>query len=462
LGVTVMCGGTGMPASGLTPPIKNEETGEDDPTSVYPASSQILAKREVDKEARESLDEAFKREMQHVNSAIKLRFPYDLDNLGRSDNESSHIAIVHIDGNGMGKRVEALARGSASSRGYIQNIRRLSDRLRWLAQQSMSETLTHLVKAVTAVSVDENTKAPALVYRLRANKKLHELQRIVFQPSHMGGHYLPFRPIVYGGDDLTFVCDGRLALALADEMLTNYEDAALSLFQPDAPVDAEVVRILREAQPKPLDRGFTACAGVAIVKTHYPFARAYALSETLCSSAKKFAAQHDVQGACLDWHWALSGLSGELEEIRQREYQASFDVPLPPDKTMRPKLQLRPVSLNGSTAHSWRTIERAIGQFRGSDWLNRRNKVKALRDALREGPNAVNTFLTKFNAGKGLPDLNIADRADWQTRGWHVAGTDTECGYFDAIELLDLHLPLDLAGDLPPDVTEKQEAAHAV
>lgn len=42
----------------------------------------------------------------------------------------------------------------------------------------------------------------------------------------------------------------------------------------------------------------TVAAGVAIVKTHYPFARAYELSEALCKSAKRLS--RDV--STLDWH----------------------------------------------------------------------------------------------------------------------------------------------------------------
>ena len=75
-----------------------------------------------------------------------------------------------------------------------------------------------------------------------------------------GKYYLPFRPLVYGGDDVTFVCDGRLGLELAAIYLQAFEK----------------------------EKDFTACAGICVVKTHYPFARAYQLSEELCRKAKKF------------------------------------------------------------------------------------------------------------------------------------------------------------------------------
>src|SRR5690606_5681066 len=74
---------------------------------------------------------------------------------------------------------------------------------------------------------------------------------------------LPLRPILLGGDDLTFLCDGRVALALTE--------AALKAFEAEVPSLGRV----------------TACAGVAIVPAHAPFAQAYALAEALCRHAKR-------------------------------------------------------------------------------------------------------------------------------------------------------------------------------
>ena len=66
------------------------------------------------------------------------------------------------------------------------------------------------------------------------------------------------RALVFGGDDVTFVCDGRLGLSLAT--LYAREFAA-------------------ETAKRPECGPLTARAGIAIVKTHYPFARAYALAD---------------------------------------------------------------------------------------------------------------------------------------------------------------------------------------
>ncbi|RMD59533.1 hypothetical protein D6833_11295, partial [Candidatus Parcubacteria bacterium] len=229
-----------------------------------------------------------------------------------------------------------------------------------------------------------------------------------------GKWLLPFRPIVFGGDDVTFVCDGRLGLSLAIEYMRRLEAHTRDL--PDG------------------KGSLTACAGVTIVKAHYPFARAYALADELCRKAKNYRRtirdfHGDWDGSCLDWHFALSGLSGGIEEIREREYKVRAGF-----------LTLRPVTLehNPKESHrTWTVIEKGITEFQGEGWAGRRNKVKALRDALREGPDAVRHFLTKFNENKPLPDVEPS-LTDWKNTGWQGG----YCGYFDALELTDWFIPL--------------------
>jgi hypothetical protein len=107
--------------------------------------------------------------------------------------------------------------------------------------------------------------------------------------------------LVYGGDDVTFVCDGRLGLALAALYLEKFEQHTASD-----------------------DEQFFACAGVSIAKAHYPFARSYSLSNELCKSAKQLVRSNDQSASAIDWHLAASGLLGSLKEIRQREYHVPY------------------------------------------------------------------------------------------------------------------------------------------
>ncbi|NJP11256.1 MAG: hypothetical protein HC866_18740 [Leptolyngbyaceae cyanobacterium RU_5_1] len=161
-------------------------------------------------------------------------------------------------------------------------------------------------------------------------------------------YFLPFRPIVFGGDDVTFVCDGRLGVSLAIEYLNQFEtcakDPQTGLLDWDVTANKFVVK------------GATAAAGVAIVKTHYPFARAYGLAEDLCDDAKKLRTHfrdklEDWEGSTLDWHYALSGLFGGIDDIRDREYTVPAG-----------SLTLRPVALSDDAPdvrRTWSVVEKA-------------------------------------------------------------------------------------------------------
>ncbi len=233
---------------------------------------------------------------------------------------------------------------------------------------------------------------------------------------------LPFRPLVFGGDDVTFVCNGQLGLSLAAMYLKAFEKETSKIKLPD----------------------MHACAGIAIVKNHYPFARAYSLSEELCSSAKKEYRQDDSDCSALDWHFAPSGLSGSLGAIRNREY--CIRRISEKGKKQEYSLTMRPLRLRSShgdqTGRYWENgIERVIRAFKSGEWEEKRNKVKGLYAALREGPEKTKTYRDNFRLPK-LPEL-VPGAAKTLENGWQ----GRQCVYFDAIELMDHYVPLILWED---------------
>lgn len=391
LGVTVMCRSTGLPAVGLAPAIG------DDPER--PASAEIVAKLRAVSEADQRLRKLLPVPDPHYD------YPSQLDDLGGTKGEHNFIAVVHADGNGMGQRIMDIGKKylqPSQNREYINALRVFSEQVDAAAQQALRDVLNKLLGHI---------KDGKIVHKNAAGKVIAEIQ---LAQDGNGKWFLPFRPIVFGGDDVTFVCDGRLGLSLAIEYMRCLEVHTKNL---------------RDGKGR-----LTACAGIAIVKAHYPFARAYALADELCRSAKQYRRQirglyPDWDGSCLDWHFALSGLSGSIEEIRQREYRVRSGW-----------LTLRPVTLEANVKEShraWDVIARGIAAFQGEEWAGRRNKAKALRDALREGPDSVRNFRTKFNENKPLPDVEPSLR-DWPTTGWQGG----YCGYFDALELADWFIPL--------------------
>lgn len=367
-----------------------------------PLSREAITKLDKANDANNQLKKILFDERKIRKRNEQYDIPLDVDDLGRSENESSYIAVVHIDGNQMGKRFESYAESQSHNRDFIIAMRELS----WGVSEASCKALEAVGQAVIKLIDEDN-------FKIKDN-------------------YLPFRPIVYGGDDVTFVCDGRLGLSLAVKFLEKFEE-----FTQDLPS--------KQGKEKA-----TACAGIAIVKTHYPFSRAYELSEALCNSAKRFAREETNKNSgkkpmfsALDWHIASSGLLGNIGEIREREYRVQI-----PESDKLAYLIIRPLRSH-TFLNEWRTwagFSKVVNNF-NKDWKYRRNKVMALREVLRQGKKATEQFIQAYALDKeekkqGLPTFPNAD-SQLAKYGW----LDDRCGYFDAIEVMDFYVPLETQVD---------------
>lgn len=417
IGVTAACRSTGLPANALYSYESDKH---------QPLASSIVAKLGASKSSNQELRELF-----HDILLGDYDFPCDFDHLGRSKGEQSHIAVAHIDGNGFGQAMVRLGEHHKDdNRTYIDAMRKRSSSLEDAAHEALLEMIGTLQRAIL-VAKDKRGKEIRFI-----GKEAHAGHEDTLKLEKDGGAwFLPFRPLIFGGDDTTFVCDGRLGLSLATEYLALFADRAEQKL-------GQAGVMLPDERP-------SACAGIAIVKSHYPFSRAYHLADALCSSAKRFRAQEwkrtgQMPRSFLDWHFAISGLTGGLGDVRRREYG-----------TQNGQLTLRPVSLDSltadaafdaRTARSWEVVEHLLRHgFQSDVWTERRNKVKGLREALREGPDAVERFAVIYDIDE-LPALAKGDAAEHRKVGWlkDANGRYERCAYFDAIELADLHLPLKL------------------
>lgn len=316
------------------------------------------------------------------------QFPYRTDNLGRSEGESSYAAVIHADGNGMGKRFQNYGEGR-ENRDYIIAMRKFSRSVKEAGEKALIAVIKTIVNSISEGKVVGN------------------LGNFALQNNN-----LPLRPLIYGGDDTTFVCEGRLGLELA-------------------------VLYLQELEKQPVADGvkLTACAGVCIVKTHYPFARTYRISEALCQEAKRFVKskkEFEPEGfSALDWHLAASGLIGTVAEIRQREYHEKPG-----------HLNMRPLRLfqNGIQWCTWEGFKQVLTQFnQHKSWCDRHNKIMVLRDVLRQGPEATKDFLKNYGLEElpRFPECNH-DMEELAQKGW----LNDKCGYFDAIEAMEFYIGL--------------------
>lgn len=317
-------------------------------------------------------------------------FPAEIDELGRTWNDTSLFAVVYLDANDVGERIrdwlERCTSSSLDSAGIRAEYREWSE---WLDQQ-LQRVWRSIVGRVTAAIHDCTVEGstPGLRFELSPKK-------------------LPLRPVLLGGDDFTFLCDGRIALDLAATALREFSSG-------DCPHMGKM----------------SACAGVAIVRAHYPFARAYELAEKLCGHAKAARKKRGDEGCWIDWNIGGTRPGEPIAELRARAYRApNLDLTCRPYRLGTPSNE--PETWNWLSGTMLGTSGNGL---RGPQWGQRRNKVKELGALAREGPDTVRGTLKAWqgvNPNLALPD-GLTDSG--------FLGDRTPL--LDATELLDLHLPL--------------------
>jgi hypothetical protein len=394
LGVTAECSSTGLVATQSSAALEKEHRL---------ISREIAAKLRVTENAKDRLVTLARG----IRSAEHFIFSDDLDQLGRISGEESYIAVVHADGNNMGSILRDQARKASDNRNYIERMRKLSDGIKDAAELALQDTLQVLFNQIRQTE-NEKWEVVEVVPPGASPRKIP-----IFFDKEKKAPCWPFRPIVFGGDDMTFICNGLLGLSLAKIYMNRFTAHS-----------AEFAGI-------PIHLG----AGVCIVKVHYPFRQAYSLSETLASKAKDSLGPERVSASAIDWHFSTTGLSGDLSFIRRREYEVTDG-----------KLLMRPVRL-GSTQdwRTWGNFTRLVAQFNhGKEWSGRRNKLKALREAVRGGASAVEEFRAVFLAQEGAKSGGDLPALENGPRTLHITGWDGgRCGYFDALEAMDHHFLLE-------------------
>ena len=343
-------------------------------------------------------------------------FAIKLDKLGGSEGES-HIAVVHADGNGMGKYLREVVNGEGDDKDFLHHIRAFSSSVSRLSQIALKNTLQHLQEAL-----------PNLKDDLSLDKKI-----------------FPLRPIVYGGDDLTFVCDGRLGLDLAAFYLKEFSKGTINVCGKDKPVDA--------------------CAGVAIVPTKFPFALAYHFAEELCGLTKSYLRQENLTGSWLDFQIIQEGATRSISALRTTQYrslegqklhQRPYQVPdvtqfsrkssISPQylgSTDFGKPQDRELLRNVSQApKKWDDFVAILKEFKAR-WP--RSRAKGFLQTLTRGPTATQRFIEGAQwRGVPLPSVKGVDASTGWTGG---DSSERTTPFFDPLEALDFYLEVKPATD---------------
>lgn len=186
------------------------------------------------------------------------------------------IAIIHADGNGLGK--------------VVQTVGKKKDVYKVFSQK-LSEATTEAA---------------------------HQAYKEVSWPFD-AREAIPIRPVVLSGDDMTVIIRGDIALDYANAFIVAFEKETRKALGD----------ILRSEHVFADDRDYlTACAGIAFIKSSFPFYYGYELAEVLCGQAKKDTKaingenSNHLPPSCLMFHKVQDSFIFDYQDIVRRELTA--------------------------------------------------------------------------------------------------------------------------------------------
>ena len=307
-----------------------------------------------------------------------------LDNMVTQKGDNSFLAVVHIDGNSMGNRIKGIMEGKTEYVDAIRTMRIISKTLK----NEFNCCYENMCKKIDEEFGEANSKKAM------------------------------YRKIIVAGDDITFICNAKIAVFAVTEFLKLV--AERNMYADDKLTDEDNRK----------KYAMSACAGIAFFKSHFPFSDAYEVAEACCSNAKKQAKKaenrHDGKtdgmiGCYLDYQLCTHIKATDLEEYRYRNYAMADGKSM----IYRP-YYVSSTSYDGlfdinERNRNW-DIEKVLWEnikvF--SDDEESRSKYKKLRNTFSFGLNKVDEEVVFLNSRKTkLPDT---PKGSW----------------YDALEIVDI------------------------
>ncbi|MEY9212772.1 hypothetical protein NI17_004035 [Thermobifida halotolerans] len=436
-GITAVCSVSGRPAEVVD---RSRDVG----TGGERVSADVARARRVGREWHRRLNRRLLAGLRAPDGSA-LELPTEIDQLGRDLGERSRVAVVHLDFNGMGERLGGYDRRLAGVPGSRESVR---------AQRKLSRTIAALTDGLARDLVRGVAEAVTVDGLGRPGVRGSGAGGTVSLPKEDGRIRVPVRPIVVAGDDLTLVCDARLAFSLVRRAF-EWLDADPRRLDPRdvrarthrawlALVDGDEETALALAGEKELgwarSAGFeedghttlvpTVGAGVAVQPVGAPLVLGYRVSEALCAEAKRarrrWLAEEGGDDHAVAWTLRLDGADRAVRRLREAE------------------------GTGGRSEQPW-------DGWGFVDFLDR--YLSAEREgSLRWGDNAAQrswfrSALVPLLQRGGDLEAELQRRARGRGARIRLPEDRTPGGLLDAVELLDLHLdvPLGRTGEGAPD-----------
>ena len=201
--------------------------------------------------------------------------------------EEKDIAIIHIDGNGLGQILMDLASSvETAPDGYIKFYSTFSNKLKE-ATEAAAQEATEKVLIDDCIERDEKTMAA--------------------------------RPLVLGGDDLTIIIRADLSLSFSRIFIESFEKhtsgikKALKALKKDYKTSPKLFEKLPDR--------LTACGGIVFQKASQPFMMGFTLAESLCGFSKitSKAISDTKIPSSLTFYQIQSSVTDDYSTIKEQE-----------------------------------------------------------------------------------------------------------------------------------------------
>lgn len=301
----------------------------------------------------------------------RTMFPKDedekvFDKMVTEKGDNSTLAVCHIDGNSMGKRIQHIMSGIKSYQDAIRKMRNLS--------MEIADVFGHTFDQMTAYMEELSPRV-----KKNVENKL-------------------YRKIIVAGDDITFVCNAKLAIPAVKYFLEHVGE----------------------------EKDYSACGGIAYFNSHFPFSDAYQVAEACCDSAKKRAKLAENRGKdgkignFFDFQICTNVRAANLDSYRDKHYTSDqgyfiarpYYVPTVNDFA---GLNKKNEKCDVGRLEFWSDI------FAGMP----RSKAKELRNVIPMGKNEIQKNIS-FLTSRGY---QIFEQSQEEYRIW-----------YDALEMMDLFI----------------------
>jgi hypothetical protein len=184
--------------------------------------------------------------------------------------EDSYLGFVHIDGNGFGNMINEFFRKAR--------------------QESGSLSYEKGISKSRQVSNEIQNKFSNVIYDVFADLDIRK-----------------YRLIIDSGDDITFIVKDTDAFKVVDEFFKRIKENQLGTCH------------------------FSACAGIAFAKSHFPFDKAYAIAEECCESAKSMVKDPNRLDSktiecALDYYICSGGNADSVDEKKEM-FRSLYEKP---------------------------------------------------------------------------------------------------------------------------------------